>query len=232
MKRTNEGRPPELIGLLPAVLRRVGDVESALVRRLCRVTIRSSGLNTHAFDAGPTIIAANHRSLIDTPLLRHVLPPRVRDCTVTIGARDFFAPSASDRGVRRVLRTMLCAYVVGTYQVCLIGRGDDMGDGVDRISALLQAGWHVILLPEGTRARTGELGRFRSGVAHLARENGARVLPVGLLDSDRLMPVGGHWIHGGTVTVRAGDPLTVQPGESTSAFLDRLRAAISGLLVP
>lgn len=221
--------PSELMGPGPAVLRWIGDRESSLVRALWRITVDTQGLDAAAFSAGPTIIAANHRSLLDTVVLRYVLPPSIRCRTATVGARDFFAPAPSDRGVRWMVRSVLCTYIVGTYRVCLIGRGDDMGDGVGRIDALLQAGWHVILFPEGTRSRTGDLGRFRSGVAHLARLSSARVLPVWLGGTEALMPVGARWLHGGTITVRAGAPLVVQPDETNGAFLDRLRSSIVGL---
>ena len=225
----SDGIPWELVGPGPAVLRWIGNRESSLVRTLWRITVDAQGIDPSAFAAGPTIIAANHRSLLDTVVLRYVLHPSVRARTATVGARDFFAPGPSDRGVRWLMRSMLCSYIVGTYRVCLIGRGDDMGDGVERITALLANGWHVILFPEGTRSRSGELGRFRSGVAHLARLSSARVLPVWLGGTDDLMPVGARWLQRGTITVRGGEPMNVRPDESNGAFLDRLRAAIVAL---
>jgi 1-acyl-sn-glycerol-3-phosphate acyltransferase len=210
--------PPELVGVGPAILRWIGNRESSLVRALWQITIEVHGLD-----------AANHRSLLDTVVLRYVLDPRVRALTATVGARDFFAPAPTDRGMRRLLRSALCAYIVGTYRVCLIGRGDDMGDGVGRITALLAAGWHVILFPEGTRSRSGALGRFRSGVAHLARSSSARVVPVWLGGTDQLLPVGARWLHGGHLTVRAGAPMTVRTDETNGEFLDRLKASMVAL---
>jgi 1-acyl-sn-glycerol-3-phosphate acyltransferase len=229
MTKDGSGIPPELVGPGPAVLSWIGNRESSIVRNLWRISVDAKGIDSSAFHSGSTIIAANHRSLLDTVVLRYVLPPSIRAKTATVGARDFFAPGVSDRGVRWLMRSVLCWYIVGTYRVCLIGRGDDMGDGVGRITALLTNGWHVILFPEGTRSRDGELGRFRSGVAHLARCSSARVLPVWLGGTDSLMPVGARWLHRGTITVRGGEPMTVRPDETNSAFLDRLRASIVGL---
>jgi 1-acyl-sn-glycerol-3-phosphate acyltransferase len=209
----------------------IGDRSSDLVEHACRVQFSSAGFDTAKFAEGPMILSANHRSLLDTAAIRHALPAVIRARTATVGARDFFSPSDADRGVKRWLRSALCSYVVRTYRVCLIGRGDDMGDGVDRITGLLQSGWNVILFPEGTRARSASLGRFRTGVAHIARATHARVLPIWIEGSDRLLPVGGKFINAGAVHVNAGSPMRIGADESNHEFLARMRREIEALRV-
>ena len=209
----------------------IGDRSSDLIKHACRVQFSSAGFDTAKFAEGPMILSANHRSLLDTAAIRHALPAVIRARTATVGARDFFSPSDTDRGVKRLLRTALCSYVVRTYRVCLIGRGDDMGDGVERITELLQSGWNVILFPEGTRARSASLGRFRSGVAHIARTTRARVLPIWIEGSERLLPVGGKFINTGAVHVNAGSPMRIGSAESNSEFLARMRCEIEALRV-
>ena len=207
----------------------IGDRSSDIVEHACRVRFTSAGLDSAKFAEGPMILSANHRSLLDTAAIRHALPATIRARTATVGARDFFSPAATDRGVKLWFRTALCAYVVRTYRVCLIGRGDDMGDGVERITGLLQAGWNVILFPEGTRARGATLGRFRMGVAHIARLTHARVLPIWIEGSDGLMPVGGKFINPGPVHVNAGTPMRIGVDESNGDFLVRMRQEIEAL---
>lgn len=206
-----------------------GDRVSELLRTGLRVNIKVLGVDASTFAAGPVVIAANHLSLVDTPLLRYVLPPTIRDRTFTVGARDFFAPAPSDRGVRRIFRHLLCGCIVGTYRVCLIGRGDDMGDGLPKIRSLLAQGWNIILFPEGTRSRTGALGRFRSGVAQIARESEAAVLPVHIRGTEGILPVGGRWIRSAPLTVTFGQPMRVGGDESNAEFLGRLRGQIASL---
>lgn len=204
-----------------------GDRVSDFMRLILQVNVKVLGLDASAFAAGPVVIAANHLSLVDTPLIRYVLPPTIRDRTFTVGARDFFAPAPSDRGVRRVFRHLLCGCIVGTYRVCLIGRADDMGDGLPKIRSLLVQGWNVILFPEGTRSRTGAMGRFRSGVAQVARESGAAVLPVHIRGTEGILPVGGRWIRSAPLTVTFGQPMRVGGDESNAEFLGRLRGQIA-----
>lgn len=206
-----------------------GDALSQVLRVVLRVDITVSGLEPQAFAGGPVVIAANHLSLVDTPLIRYLLPTAVRDRTFTVGARDFFAPAPSDRGIRRIARQLLCDCIVGSYRVCLIGRGDDMGDGLAKIRALLRDGWNVILFPEGTRSRTGTMGRFRSGVAQIARESAVAVLPVHIRGTESILPVGGRWIHSAPLAVTFGHPMRVCADESNLEFLGRLRAEIESL---
>ncbi len=219
----------ELDGPYCRWMSRYGDLTTSTLRFLLRVRTEVIGFDESRFASGPTIIAANHRSLADTALLRYALPPKVRARTATVGARDYFAPSETDRGLRWLARWLTYRYVVGTYRVCLIGRGSDMGDGVPRIVELIRAGFHVILFPEGTRTRTGEIGRFRLGVAHIARVAGVPVVPVWIDGTDRVMPVGRFTLRSGVVRAIAGDPLVVRPDEEGSEFLRRMRRSIDAL---
>lgn len=206
-----------------------GDRKSDITRVLFRIKIETSGFHEGMFAHGPLIIAANHRSLLDAVVLRIAVPPTQRRRTITIGGRDFFVPAPTDRGLRWLARTLTCGYIVRTYRVALIGRGDDMGDGVPIITSAIEHGWNVILFPEGTRARTHELGRFRSGVAHIARTTGAAVLPVWIEGSEKVLPVGAHCLRSGTIRMTAGEPIQVQADETNAQFLDRMRERIVSL---
>jgi 1-acyl-sn-glycerol-3-phosphate acyltransferase len=207
----------------------VGDRLSDVVVGIRPIRFSARGFDARKFESGATLIIANHISLLDTLAIRRALPGSVRARTATVGARDFFVPSASDRGVRRALRSLSCFYVTNAYRVCLIGRGDDMGDGIPRIAALLRSGWHVILFPEGTRSRSGQLGRFRRGFAHLAESTGAAVIPVGIRGTDGVMSVGNPMIRSGRIDVQAGEPCRIARGESGTDFLGRLRAEVQSL---
>ena len=61
--------------------------------------------------------------------------------------------------------------------------------------ASLKAGMSVLtkgnvlgIYPEGSRTRDGKLHRFRTGVARMALESGAAVVPVAMIDTDKVMP--------------------------------------------
>jgi len=57
-------------------------------------------------------------------------------------------------------------------------------------AAALEQGHALGIYPEGTRSRDGLLHRGHTGVAQLAMMTGAPVVPVGLIGTDRIQPVG------------------------------------------
>lgn len=96
-----------------------------------------------------------------------------------------------------------------------------------------QGGPSAMIFPEGTRARIGELGRFKPAgtVALLEEAPDAPVVPVAIDQSWRLLqhnclPV--PW--GLRVRVHIGAPITRQPGEDNAALLERVRNEIAGVL--
>ena len=55
---------------------------------------------------------------------------------------------------------------------------------------LLDDGRLVGIYPEGTRSRDGDLHRGHTGVAHLAMMTGAPIIPVGIVGTERVQPIG------------------------------------------
>ena len=92
-----------------------------------------------------------------------------------------------------------------------------------------------MVFPEGTRSTTGELFRFRSGIARLAGECGAPVVPVGLLGTADVWPLGfarpARLPGRGTVRVRFGAPLPAPDGNGAArrAFTQELWERVAAL---
>lgn len=90
----------------------------------------------------------------------------------------------------------------------------------------------VIMFPEGTRSETGELQRFKKGAFVLAIQTGADIVPAGISGSRAVMRKNSLLIHAGTVSIRLGEPISVQ--SLTMADRDELmnstRASLMGLL--
>jgi 1-acyl-sn-glycerol-3-phosphate acyltransferase len=91
---------------------------------------------------------------------------------------------------------------------------------------LLAAGHDVIVFPEGTRSRDGQIGEFRRGAARLAAAAGAPLVPAGISGTRALLPPGGAGCAGrprrGVVTVRFGPAVFVGSvcADSTDALDD------------
>jgi 1-acyl-sn-glycerol-3-phosphate acyltransferase len=113
---------------------------------------------------GAVIVAFNHASLLDAPLVSASIPRPlyylVKEVVFGGGVRAF-----------------LLRHVFG--QIRLRDAGSNAGALVDAI-AVLELGRAVALAPEGTRSPDGEIKRGRTGVAMLAYATGAPVYPVAI----------------------------------------------------
>jgi 1-acyl-sn-glycerol-3-phosphate acyltransferase len=88
---------------------------------------------------------------------------------------------------------------------------------------LLDAGGALIIFPEGTRQKTGELGRAKAGVGMLSIKTGRPVVPVYIHNSHRFRSFG-------RLGISFGKPMSPAPGENDyQAFADRVMAAIAAL---
>ena len=65
----------------------------------------------------------------------------------------------------------------------------------------------MIIFPEGTRSKTGELQEFKSGGFHLALEAGVPILPVTVSGSRKITPKGTLSVRSGVVKAQIGKPI-------------------------
>jgi 1-acyl-sn-glycerol-3-phosphate acyltransferase len=79
-----------------------------------------------------------------------------------------------------------------------------------RARGALAAGTSLLVFPEGTRTRTGSLGRFHLGAFRLAREAGVPVVPVTQAGAFRIQHVGSRILRPGRITVHLHDPLETE----------------------
>ena len=85
----------------------------------------------------------------------------------------------------------------------------------------LRQGSILIIYPEGTRTRDGQLHEFKPGVVRLHFETGAPILPVALKGTYELMPPGGKFKAKKIVTVTVGKPLDFEKERGIAAKLDK-----------
>jgi 1-acyl-sn-glycerol-3-phosphate acyltransferase len=195
---------------------------------VCRVPIETEGFELVDVTT-PSIVVANHHSLVDTPVVFMALSGARRWRTATVGGLDYFAARSEQPWHERLFRRVVIAFIRGSMNVLLIDREGGEYSHIDRIDAMLSAGWSLVIFPEATRSRTGRMGRFRHGAAELARRHGLPVLPVHIDGTQRVLPPGVRWPKPSTIRLRAGEPLHLGADESISDFTRRLRAAVEAL---
>jgi 1-acyl-sn-glycerol-3-phosphate acyltransferase len=103
-------------------------------------------------------------------------------------------------------------------------------DMLDAALALLRRGQLFGIYPEGTRSPDGRLYRGRTGVAWLALNSGLPVIPVAMVDTDRVLPPGSTVPRVHQVSIRIGKPLTFEAYQGETAK-GRARRAITDEVV-
>jgi 1-acyl-sn-glycerol-3-phosphate acyltransferase len=151
----------------------------------------------HVPREGPVILAANHLSFLDSFLVPLVAPRQV----VFLAKAEYFTGSG--------IKGRLTGTTLRGLGAVAVPRGEHRAAQAALETALdvLRAGRAFGIHPEGSRSRDGRLYRGRTGVAWLALASGAPVVPVALLGTERIQPVGARLPRPGRVTVRFGAPM-------------------------
>jgi 1-acyl-sn-glycerol-3-phosphate acyltransferase len=194
-----------------------------LTRLLYRPTIEGAE-NVPA--TGPVILASNHLSFVDSMVIPLVAPRRV----AYLAKAEYFTAKGLLSRPRRALFTTLGAIPIDR------GTARSAQTSLDAALEVLQHGQAFGIYPEGTRSRDGRLYRGRTGVAWLAFRSGAPVVPVGLVGTEAIMPVGSRFPRVRRVTIRFGKPLTFDgvaaahpPGVARRVATDAIMDAIAEL---
>jgi 1-acyl-sn-glycerol-3-phosphate acyltransferase len=129
---------------------------------------------------GPAILASNHLAVIDSFILPLLLPRQVK----FLGKSDYFTGTGiKGRLVAGFMRG------VGTIPVDRSG-GKASEAALNTGLRVLAEGDLFGIYPEGTRSPDGRLYRAKTGVARMALESGAPVIPVAMVGTNIAQPVG------------------------------------------
>ncbi len=176
--------------------------------------------------SGGVILASNHLSFADSMVIPIVAPRRV----AFLAKSDYFTGT----GIRGALQR-------GWFEglgMLPVDRDDSRAAiaSLDTALQVLGRGEAFGIYPEGTRSRDGRLYRGRTGVAHLALTAGVPVVPVGLVGTERLQPVGARFLKLAHVEVSFGEPIHVAgrfdgvpSGRARRQVTDEIMAAIQRL---
>ena len=163
----------------------------------------------------PAVIAPNHSSDVDTPLVLWALPRAWRVRTVVA--------AASDRFYARRRTAVMSALWINTFSFDRSGEGRGLAVAAQH----LRGGSNVLLYPQATR--TSGLEGLRGGVGRLCVATGAPAVPVHVSGTALLMPKGRGVTRRGRTEVRFGRAVEPLAGEHPDEFTERVGAAIGAL---
>jgi 1-acyl-sn-glycerol-3-phosphate acyltransferase len=165
-----------------------------LMRLACHPQVHGA---EHIPRRGGAILASNHLAVSDSFFLPLVIRRRV----TFLAKREYFATP----GLRGWLkRQFFCA--VGQVPIDRSNSSAAQG-ALDTGVRLLTAGKLLGIYPEGTRSPDGRLYKGKTGVARMALEAGVPVIPVVMVGTDKVSPIGTTIWRPHPVEVRFGAPL-------------------------
>ena len=163
----------------------------------------------------PHIIMSNHRSHYDIPLIFVTLPGSIRMLT----KKELFRVPVWGRGLK------------AAEFLSIDRRNHDQAlKDLEFAKEKMKDGIVLWIAPEGTRTRTGKLGGFKKGGFMLALQLGARIIPVGIRDSDRILKAGTWDFHlDQHVKIAIGAP--IEAAANGEENRDRLMADVREAIV-
>jgi 1-acyl-sn-glycerol-3-phosphate acyltransferase len=181
----------------------------------------------HIPSSGGALLASNHLSMCDSLFL----PVMTRRRVTFLAKREYF----TGRGLKGRAKA---GFVRGTGLIPLDrDDADAAAAALDTGARAVCGGMLLAVYPEGTRSPDGRLYRGKTGIARLAMTTRAPVVPVAMIGTDRVQPIGQVRPHLARVEIRIGEPL--QPpvpapdadAEKVQAreFTERVMTAIAAL---
>ena len=152
-----------------------------LLKRVPGVRFTQSGENDFS---KPSVIVANHQSHLDLICLMALNPKLI-----------FFTNEW-------VWKNPIYGYVIRKADYVPVNDGVEAH--FDKIRALVERGYSLVIFPEGTRTVDGSIGRFHKGAFYLAAELGLDITPVYIHGAYDVLPKTDFMLREGSVNVEVG----------------------------
>jgi len=152
------------------------------------------------------ILAANHTSFLDGPIVATALPRFLRSETFFIGLSDFFVGTFLNKFIKimKIIPLDPGAQLVSAMQAC---------------SYVLRHGKAICIFPEGGRSVDGKIKEFKKGVGILVAELDVFVVPVYISGAYEAWPRTARFPRLGKVSVVFGKPCSAQELQTIGAQL-------------
>lgn len=148
-------------------------------------------------EEGPAILVSNHLSFSDSFFLPLVTKRRI----TFLAKQEYF----TGKGIKGLISK---AFFRGVGQVPIDRTSGRAAEAAITTGVRILDEGHLLgIYPEGTRTADGRLYRGKTGVARMALESGAPVIPVAMIGTYEIQPPGRIWPNIRRVGICFGDPL-------------------------
>ncbi len=132
---------------------------------------------------GGVILASNHLSFVDSVFL----PISIDREMVFLAKSEYF----TTKGIKGWATKW---FMKGTGMLPIDRSGGKASEASLNTGLRVLAEGRVLgIYPEGTRSPDAKLYRGRTGIARMVLESGVPVIPVAMIDTEKIMPIGSKW---------------------------------------
>jgi len=169
----------------------------------------------HLEGGGSFVFVSNHLSNLDPPLHIAEVPASIR----FLAKKELFRYPVFGQAIRAV-------GIVETDRQAGPAAHREINRQVARV---MEHHWSLIIYPEGTRSRDGELKPFKKGAFRIAVDNGLPIVPITIAGTREAWIPGKAWVHGGPVRMVIHEPIptTDLGAEHITDLRDRARTVIA-----
>jgi long-chain acyl-CoA synthetase len=186
-----------------------------LVMRPFVAVLGNPRIEGHAAAVKPVLIVSNHASAYDVPLILYALPGPVRRRVAVAMAGEMMMNFRKARGLGNWFLDLCgpAAYFLMTalFNVFPLPQLGNFRKSFAHAGHAMDAGFHVLVFPEGRRTPDGMMHAFQKGSGMLWKELQCEALPVYLGGMNT-----GKWFRSGSLVVRVGVPIPF-PAEMDAA---------------
>jgi len=194
--------------------------------------VRVSGRENLTKLNGRALIASNHQSYFDTPVLFIAMPWKWRLRIAPTMSKEFFDARFHPEKYGHWKRFTSS---LGYYLGCLVfnavpipQRESGTRQTLHYLGEMVEEGWCPLIFPEGEHSADDTILPFQAGVAMMASRLRVPVLPVRIRGSNRVLPLHSRFARPGFVDVVIGEPLRLE-GEDFAALARTLEQTIRNL---
>lgn len=162
---------------------------------------------------GPALLASNHLAVVDSFYLPLMAPRRI----FFLAKSEYFTGTGLKGAFQRW-------FFSASGQIPVDRSGGSAAAGALLAGKrVVESGGLLCLYPEGTRSPDGKLYKGKTGLARMALETGAPVIPVAMVGTERLNPPGTILPRPTRLTVKFGEPLDFSryEGMAGNRFIER-----------
>lgn len=192
-----------------SVLKTWGNIFTFMVTHTCGITYSVTGLEN--IPKTPSLVASNHQSAWETFAFATFLPQHVWILK------------------RELTRLPVFGWALITASPIAINRADRIGSTQQILKQSVErmaAGFWILIFPEGTRAKPGEIKPFKHGISRISQALKLPIIPV-THNAGYCMPRGSYFMYPGHVDVIIDKPIYPTSYEDTEDLTKRIETVIS-----